>query len=130
VGGTVISDYLGLVILGNPASTLLNYGIGLYPHPFTLKLHYAPIGLISSGSATATQSAAGAPRGLVPFVFDTFTSFGIGTLVDGDTWTDTAYDAGSEFMLLNYNSNLASGPGYMMVLQTDGTWDPVAMRQV
>jgi hypothetical protein len=127
--GNVISDLAAIVILGN--SSGFNGGLGAFPHPFTTGIHYTTVSVISSGSASATQSSDGGPRGLVPFVFDSFLQSVTTGLADGDTWTDTAYDPGGLFEIIDtvFNNGGLAASG-AVIFQTDGTWDPQAMRPI
>jgi hypothetical protein len=91
-----------------------------YPHPMTTKLHMSTVTTSSSSSQTVTDVDV-MPRGYIPFIFDPHVGDGTSGIASGDTFTDTAYDATSEFIYLEYN-----GATNAMILQIAGTYDPKA----
>lgn len=127
INGLVISDIAGIVTAGGSWASSL----GTYPHPQDNKIRYSAAGVVSSGSNTATTGTGGGPRGVVPFLFEPhISSSNPGTIVTGDTWTDSAYDASSQFLATTATTGLTWTTAGAIILQTAGTWDPDAMRRM
>jgi hypothetical protein len=113
-------------ILGaTPLGTTADATAGTYPHPRTLDLALLQTMVITSGgSAAGTLTTSAGWRGYVPFVFEPMLGTSVSSLQAFDTFTDTAYDAASQFIILpgfgafsatNFNAG-------NVVLQTAGTW--------
>lgn len=96
-----------------------------YPHPETSKLHMRPTVIRSNGSTGSAPADSLLVRGAVPYLFEMMHGTGITSLVPLDTWTDSAYDASSSFIVFaEGSSTVLTGLTDRYILQTAGTWDP------
>lgn len=96
-----------------------------YPHPETNKLHQGIVVLRSNGSTTTGIGTSLQKRGTLPYLMEFLHSTSITSLVPQDTYTDSAYDASSEFIIFAGNSaTVLTGAGDRYILQTAGTWNP------
>lgn len=91
-----------------------------YPNPTTGKIHIIPAVAASLGGTTTTIATPASIRARVPFLFEPILGSTWTGLLVGDTFTDTAYDAASQFLILS--SNNATTGSQKVVLQTAGTW--------
>jgi hypothetical protein len=94
--------------------------IGDYPGP-SGKFFIAPVLFASHGQAAAALADNSEPRGFLPFLFEPLHGAGISSMAHADTFTDTAYGASSEFVVLGATAAITSSQG-RLVLQTAGTW--------
>lgn len=96
----------------------------VYPNTATNKLHMTFMNALSvySDSTTAAQSGA-MYRGAIPHIFEPLLGSSVGSMVNGDVFTDSSYDASSQFMILQIESG-SFGSVRRVVFQTAGTWDP------
>lgn len=95
-------------------------GVMPYPNPTTGKLHILPAVASSLGGTSTTIANAASVRGRVPFLFEPMLGSTWTGLSVADTFTDTAYDASSTFLLLSTNNSTTGSQ--KVVLQTAGTW--------
>ena len=97
----------------------------VYPNTATNKLHMTYMNSLSvySDSTTAAQSGA-MYRGAVPHIFEPLLGSSVGSMVNGDIFTDSAYDASSSFIILQIGGATSFGADRRVVMQTAGTWDP------
>lgn len=95
-------------------------GVATYPGP-SAKLVLAPVWVNSTGATTAVPGASAELRGCLPFLFTPMHGNTKGSIADLDTFTASAYDASSAFLIIGLtagNINAAT-----VILQTAGTWD-------
>lgn len=123
-GLTKIERGAYLSVIGSGTFGNTNDGSAEYPQPYTTKLHWSAIRVRGNGNTgTGTTGIAGAMiRGVVPFVFEPImgtTNSGIAPL---DTFTDTAYDASSQFIIFT-GGQAMNANGQRWILQTAGTWN-------
>ena len=96
-----------------------------YPHPETLKFHMGMARLLGTGGSSGTPNDSAMFRGCLPFVMEAFHGQGIASMAPLDTFTDTAYDPSSSFIIFQENnSTTLATSGDRLILQTAGTWDP------
>lgn len=94
-----------------------------YPNPYTSKLHLLQAMVISQGSNSAATSSDGCmPRAWIPWLFEPIHGLGFTGLAHNDTFTDTAYNASSEFVFLVGNTGSPATGIPKCVLQTAGAW--------
>lgn len=94
-----------------------------YPNPATSKLHLSQALVVSQGTSSAVTAADGAMvRGYLPFVFEPLHGLDFTNMSHNDTFTDTAYDASSEFVYLVGNAGSPASGIPKVVLQTAGIW--------
>jgi hypothetical protein len=93
-----------------------------YPHPSTSKLHMRRLSARCNGNSTTTPNNEASIRGAIPFFMEAICSGFVSALDDLDTFTDTAYDASSQFIIICAGSNMTSFNDSRYILQTAGTW--------
>lgn len=121
--GLVKSD-LGYWI--NVGSKIGNNGYNnpAYPCTGTNKLHFSVLDSASAYSNTTTTGQAGAMyRGAIPHLFEPHLGNGVGTLADGDTFQDSAYDATADSLKLLLIEQGTFSTGAKVIFQIAGTWD-------
>jgi hypothetical protein len=101
----------------------VGYAGSNFPYPGNgAKLPLGPIILVSAGQGSGTQSVNKTIRGYVPYCFEPLVTSSPTNLAHEDTFTASAYDASSSFVILS--SNALTDTRARIALQTAGTFDP------
>lgn len=94
-----------------------------YPNPHTSKMHLLQAMVVSQGTNGAVTASDGAMiRGWIPFVFEPMHGLDFTNMAHNDTFTDSAYNASSEFVFLVGNVGTPASGIAKVVLQTAGAW--------
>lgn len=114
----------GTIVAANSEFGSASAGVANYPSTSTTKLHMQPTAVngIESQDFNGAVSAAAMPRGAVPYLFECLHGDMTG-VADGDTFTATAYDASSQFIILS-GASVFTALSPRVILQTAGTWNP------
>jgi hypothetical protein len=96
-----------------------------YPNTATNKLHFGIIDTQSCYSNTTAAIQSGAMlRGAVPHLLEPLLGSGTGVLAEGDTFSDSAYEATSNSLLLLATESGSFSTMRKVIFQVAGTWDP------
>jgi hypothetical protein len=98
---------------------------GDYPNPETLKLHLELAVVRGTGNTAVTTADSSMKRGALPFLWEPQLGQGITGMTPGQTFTDSAYDPASEFIIYIAGSTTSlTANADRWVLQIAGDWDP------
>lgn len=127
VSGSVKAEGAGIVtattqgVFGQPVQSA---GFADYPHPITAKLHMRMTLMVAQGGQLISTGDNTLLRGLLPGVFEFLHGEGISSLAHNDTFTDSAYDASSSFVIVGPNATLTASAVHRVIFQIAGTWKP------
>lgn len=121
--GTTKAEVGAFVSSAASFGSISSAAIADYPNPNVGgMLMQSPAVITGTGSTvnnTPTDNAI--IRGVVPFIFELLVGNGVTNLAHADTYTDTAYDASSDFVALASNASFTS-TSVRIALQKAGTW--------